>query len=234
MQKDPRFNFYVDNWIGGCEGFTLEQIGAYLVLILFNFKVGRFTKLQGIDKLLQLTRGNAAASAELFNFLEYKFETDGTLYWSKRLELEIAKSENSSKKQSERARKRWHNRNGSAPKDTAASTAVMPFNRSGNRNSNSINTSVITTRVVESTSATLAEKLGQNLVNAFDEIYIEQNRIVWREKDFDAELNAFCIKVRGSPERYANHDSDGLRLALQAQLRNAPNKKKEPTRGKLQ
>lgn len=56
---------------------------------------------------------------------------------------------------------------------------------------------------------------------AFDEIYIEDQRMKWRHIGFDFQFSTFCEKVRGSPEHYRNHDSSGLRLALQSQLRNA-------------
>lgn len=129
MAKDPRFNFYPDNWDGGTEGFTLEQEGAYLALIIMQSRKGKFTKEQAMDKLLQKTRGNAAACATLWNFLVPKFETDGTLYWSARLIKEVEKSINHSKKQSERANKRWGN--------NPAHAAAVPVYRnrigSGNR-----------------------------------------------------------------------------------------------------
>lgn len=129
MAKDPRFNFYPDNWDGGTEGFTLEQEGAYLALIIMQSRKGKFTKDQAMDKLLQKTRGNAAACATLWDFLLPKFETDGTLYWSARLIKEVEKSKNHSKKQSERANKRWGN--------NPAHAAAVPVYRnrigSGNR-----------------------------------------------------------------------------------------------------
>lgn len=134
MAKDPRFNFYVDNWIGGTEGFTLEQEGAYLALILMQTKVGRFTHQQAHDKLMQKTRGNAAACAELWNFLMPKFSTDGTTYWSDRLEAEINKSRLHSQKQSERAKKRFLNpqeKGGTHSGNAAAHAAVLPDNRTG-------------------------------------------------------------------------------------------------------
>lgn len=129
MAKDPRFNFYVDNWVGGTEGFTLEQEGAYLSLIIMQTKVGRFTKEQAIDKLMQKTRGNTAVSTKLFEFLIPKLQTDGEFFWSERLETEMSKSKNHSDKQKERVLKRWA-KNGN--------TAVLPDNRNrigiGSRN----------------------------------------------------------------------------------------------------
>jgi len=107
MAKDPRFNFYVDNWIGGTEGFTLEQEGAYLALILMQSKVGRFTAEQAMDKLMQKSRGNSRGSTGLWDFLRTKFETDGKVYWSARLEKEMSKSQRHSEKQADRAKKRY-------------------------------------------------------------------------------------------------------------------------------
>jgi len=126
MAKDPRFNFYVDNWIGGCEGFTLEQEGAYLALCLMQTKIGRFTKEQALDKLMQKTRGNTAVCTKLIHFLIPKFETDGTFFWSERMEKELSKSKNHSLKQTERINKRWGNDSGN--------TAVLPDNRNGSGN----------------------------------------------------------------------------------------------------
>lgn len=126
MAKDPRFNFYVDNWIGGCEGFTLEQEGAYLALCLMQTKVGRFTKEQAMDKLMQKTRGNTAVSTKLLNFLIPKFDTDGEFFWSERMEKELDKSKKHSLKQTERINKRWGKDSGN--------TAVLPDNRNGSGN----------------------------------------------------------------------------------------------------
>lgn len=64
------------------------------------------------------------------------------------------------------------------------------------------------------------------LNSAFDEIYLESQKMQWKQIDFDFELQAFRNKVTGSPEKYAGHDTGALRLALQSQLRSA---KKLPT-----
>lgn len=60
---------------------------------------------------------------------------------------------------------------------------------------------------------------------AFDDIYLEQQRMKWPHLDFDFEFRTFIEKVRGSPGEYANRDSPGLRLAFQYQLRNAKPRK---------
>lgn len=193
MAKDPRFNFYVDNWIGGTEGFTLEQEGAYLSLILMQSKVGRFTKEQAIDKLMQKTRGNAAACAELWIFLMPKFITDGKQYWNERLEKEIEKSKKHSQLQTDRANARW---------DKEKENPVMPRHMPVYGNGSSIS-------------------IEDKIKSAFDEIYLDQEKIKWPGIDFQFQFIGFCNKVRGSPEKYTKHDPGGLRLALQSQLRGA-------------
>lgn len=67
-------------------------------------------------------------------------------------------------------------------------------------------------------------KVEEKLLQRLDELYLDQQRVKWPEIDFDAEVKSFFEKVRGSPSYYANHED--LRLAFQAQLRNA--KKKSP------
>lgn len=134
MAKDPRFNFYPDNYDGGTDGFTLEQHGAYMQLMIMQFRKGRFTQEQAIDKLMQCTRGNTAVSTGLWSFLLPKFETDGKLFWSARLEKEIEKSKIHSEKQSERIKKRWDKEKTQSGTDSG-NTAVLPV-RTGIRNSN--------------------------------------------------------------------------------------------------
>ena len=194
MAKDPRFNFYPDNWIGGTEGFTLEQEGAYLALIIMQSKIGRFSAEQAMDKLMQKTRGNTAVSTKLWNFLLPKFETDGKMFWSDRLENEIEKSKRHSKLQSQRVKVRWEKESGN--------TAVIPVYGNG-------------------------IGIEDKIKSAFDEIYLQTQKMQWGHIDFEFEYKTFCEKVRGSPGRYSDRDTDGMRLALQSQLRNARSKKGE-------
>lgn len=64
------------------------------------------------------------------------------------------------------------------------------------------------------------------LKESLDEIYLDQEKMKWPHIDFDFEVEAFKNKVRGSPDHYRNHDTGGIKLALQSQLRNAKRKQK--------
>lgn len=177
MAKDPRFNFYVDNWIGGTEGFTLEQEGAYLALIIMQSKVGRFTYEQAIDKLMQKTRGNTAVCTELWNFLIQKFTTDGNVFWNERLEKEMEKSRKHSEKQSERIKKRWKKENNQSG-TPHGNTVVLPDNSigigNGIRKENKKESEIFPSDILRSDELCLeslsreAGKLGVKISECFD------------------------------------------------------------------
>jgi uncharacterized protein YdaU (DUF1376 family) len=117
MPKDPRFNFYPDNWTGGTKRMSYEQKGAYLELLMLNFYclsdgLPGFTQQEALRTL-----SNAAAYAALWEFLMPKFMRKGEYFCSERMEKEFHKSKKHSEKQSERANKRW----GKNTADAAAS-----------------------------------------------------------------------------------------------------------------
>jgi hypothetical protein len=68
------------------------------------------------------------------------------------------------------------------------------------------------------------QEVEQKLTTALDEIYIDAQRPKWNHINFDFELNTFLEKVRGSPGHYQRHDTGGIRLAFQKQLRDAKSK----------
>ena len=70
------------------------------------------------------------------------------------------------------------------------------------------------------------------LKSAFDEIYMDSQKMKWPHLDFPFEYNCFCEKVRGSPSEYSNRDSNSIRLAFQYQLRNSKGKKNGHSKNK--
>lgn len=210
MAKDPRFNFYPDNWSGGTKRMTFEQKGAYMELLLLNFYclsdgLKGFTQ-EDAFKIL----AHAAAYTELWKFLIPKFKTDGTYFWSERLTKEFFKSKKSSEKQKERADKRWNN--------DSAHAAALPVNGNGISNGNDIEEKGVQ-----------GETLEDRMKAAFDEKTIVDLRMTFRDKDLDSELKAFGAKVRGSPTFYALHNTEGLRKAFNKQLRDAKRKNNNGT-----
>lgn len=132
--KDPRFNFYPDNFEGGTDGFTLEQDGAYLRLLILQFRNGTFTEEQALDKLSMRCRGNAVAYTTLWKFLMPKFipeNFDGVNYYNERMAHEIDKSKKTSERQAVTAKSRWEKeKNGNATAYPTASATGDAFNSS--------------------------------------------------------------------------------------------------------
>jgi uncharacterized protein YdaU (DUF1376 family) len=218
MAKDPRFNFYPDNWSGGTRRMTFEQKGAYMELIMLNFYcfsdgLMGFTEDEALNALV-----HATAPAEMWDFLKQKFQTDGKIFWSARMKKEFEKAQNYSRKQSERAKKKWDKANADATASPAGDACSGIGYGTGNGLKNK----------KESKKNVSRATIDQRITDALDEIYIEAQRMKWAHIDFDLELFGFIEKVRGSPDYYADHDTSGLRFAFQAQLRSAKKKTDRP------
>lgn len=131
MAKDPRFNFYVDNWIGGTKRMTLEQKGGYIELLILNFYclsdgINGFTEAEAVHTL-----ASATAPAAAWEFLKPKFIFSGGLYCNERMLKEFNKSKQHSEKQSNKAKKRWKG-------DATAYAVEHAFNGTGNENGKEI------------------------------------------------------------------------------------------------
>lgn len=131
MAKDPRFNFYPDNWTGGTKRMTFEQKGAYLELLMLNFYcfsdgLKGFTEREALHSL-----AHAAAYAALWDFLKPKFKQDGDLFYSERMQKEFLKAKIHSEKQSERAKKRVYKTSAHPTEEPTASAAADACNGTG-------------------------------------------------------------------------------------------------------
>lgn len=71
----------------------------------------------------------------------------------------------------------------------------------------------------------------ETLAAVFDEVTRETLLMTFRDVDVDEEWKYFRVKVRGAPEQYAHRDVGTLRLAFNAQLRNAKKKKHDTKPG---
>jgi hypothetical protein len=208
MAKDPRFNFYPDNWSGGTKRMNFIQKGAYLELLLLNFYcysdglIG-FTEEEALKAL-----ASAPACAELWSFLKPKFQTDGAFFWSERMRKEFHKAKKNSDEQSKRALKRWEQNPASIP----ASHTALPVNGYGNGSG-----------TVSEEKGVQGEKelIEKCFADAFDDIMLESIKSTFPKHDVPNELKIFGLKVRGSPKEYAKHEVEGLRRAFIYQLKHS-------------
>lgn len=78
MGKDPAFLFYPNDFIGGTMGWTLEEKGAYLELLILQFNRGHMTSHMARHMV-----------GQLWDTIKVKFEEDDKgLYFNRRLEFE--------------------------------------------------------------------------------------------------------------------------------------------------
>lgn len=215
MAKDPRFNFYPDNYMGGTLGFTLEQHGAYLQLIILQSKLMQFTADQAVNHIATFYRGNYHGATELWNFLLPKFETNGTHFWNARLRKEMEKSKKHSELQSNRVKSRYSKNNGT--------TAVVPDNSNGIGNGIGSEEKGVQG---ETEPLPLSDKWFDAIL---DEREVENLHMTFRNKDVDQEIIAFKAKARAAPGTYQHRDKAGILLALHSQLRHAKKKDKNGT-----
>ncbi len=81
MTKDPAFLFYPNDYIGGTMGWSFEEKGAYIELLMMQFNRGHMT-----EHMVRHTVG------QLWDTIKVKFKKDPEgLYYNQRLETEKIK-----------------------------------------------------------------------------------------------------------------------------------------------
>lgn len=196
MAKDPAFLFYTKDFYEGVSTLNFEDRGKYITLLCVMHQQGRID-----EETIRFLVGSVSVK------LKSKFSVDDNgLWFNERLENEIEKRNNFVDSRRENGKMGGRPKANAEPlakpngKPTGKPTHNLPANANGNT-------------------------IEYNLKSAFDEVYIDQQKTQWGHIDFDFEYKTFCDKVRGSPGRYIDRDSDGLRLALQSQLRSAKHKR---------
>ena len=97
MAKDPAFLFYPNDYLGGTMGFSFEQHGMYLVMLLFQFNNGPFT----VDAANGICGGK-------FDSIKHKFQiNEAGMYCNFRLMEEITKRKKYSESRRDNIKKRY-------------------------------------------------------------------------------------------------------------------------------
>jgi uncharacterized protein YdaU (DUF1376 family) len=183
----------IGDWLKGTRGMKAEIRGVYINLLLFQWDNGFIPS--DMDELFLID----PEVGKVWDKLKEKFQPAGP-----------GKLQN---KKNEEVREFWKKqaKNGSQggrPKKEKPDNNPN-INPKDNPNHNLHN------------DLDIDSDIELRLKGAFDEIYLDQQKIKWPHLDFLFEFRTFCEKVRGSPGHYAKHETEGLRLALQSQLRNA-------------
>lgn len=203
MAKDPAFLFYSQDFIVGVQTMNFEDRGKYITILSQMHQQGRMD-----EETIRFMVGSVSDKLRL----KFKVDDNG-LWYNERLESETEKRNHFTE-----TRRQNGNLGGRPKKEKPIGkpNGKPTDNHKGNLMGNE-NEIVNEDEIV----------IDNVLKEAFDEIYLGNIRPNWGHIDFEFELKAFCEKVMGSPSRYKDRDTDGIRLALQAQLRSAKSKPKQ-------
>lgn len=191
MASKPYMPLMMGDWIRGTQGMRAEVKGVYIGLLIHQYDHGF---LPADLETLALIEPEVA---KVWVILKCKFEEFETgKLRNKKLELVRDFWNKQGKNGKKGGRPKKENPNETQP-ITQSETQTVTINND------------------------LDYDIESNLKYALDEIYIDGIRAKWKHIDFDFEVSAFKEKVRGSPEHYKDHETAGIRLALQHQLRNA-------------
>lgn len=197
MAKNPVLPLYYNDILGSTKTWTDEEFGAYVRLLIEQWDKG------GLPNDYQRLTRLCTSLPTNWDMLRSKFpEADGLLK-NPVMEAIREKRAKHSEKQSENVRKRYQT-------STKPPTKNLPLE---------IENEIENEKVIEGKEVQEENQLEP--AAAFDEIYIENLKLsrAYPGVDIDQELKRFILKVQGSPNVYAEHGTDGLRLAFNAQLR---------------
>lgn len=196
MAKDQKvyMPLMIGDWLKGTRGMKAEVRGVYINLLLFQWDNGFIPS--DMEELLLID----PELGKVWDKIKDKF-----------IELSPGKLQN---KKNEEVRAFWQKQRKNGKKGGRPTNSNPETNPKENPNNNHHN----------DIDLDIDSVIELNIKEAFDEIYLEQQKMKWPHLDFDFEFRSFCEKVRGSPAHYSKHDSGGLRLAFQSQLRYAKKK----------
>lgn len=130
--KDPAIIFYTSDFLTGCADLTMEERGQYITMLCLQHQHGPLSK-----KIITLNIPSISESV----LEKFSIDKNGN-YFNKRLEKEIEKRKEHSKKQRENVMKRWAKRDipSYIPNKNQSETKNIPLeNEIGNGNDNKIN-----------------------------------------------------------------------------------------------
>jgi hypothetical protein len=196
MAKDPAFPFYAQDYLVDTLRWSRSMQGLHVSLMAESWANDGLVDENGMPE------GLGSTDVQLWLKIKHKWTlTDGRWRNNKIEEVRadrIAFREKQREKGILSGKKRNKKSTEPEPKMNRGSTMVEPIESEDER-----------------------EGVELKLKGALDEIYLEKQSMNWAHVDFMFEYRSFCEKVRGSPAHYANHDTGGIRLAFQSQLRNA-------------
>lgn len=193
MASKPYMPLMMGDWIRGTRGMRADVKGVYIGLLIHQYD-----------------HGYLPADIETLALIEPEVGKVWVILKDKFFEFEPGKLQN---KKLEEVRNFWNKQGNNGKKGGRPKKENPKQNPDNNPKINPNNN--------HHNDYDLDNDIELILKGAFDEIYLDQEEMKWPHIDFQFEYRTFCNKVRGAAEKYRQHDTGGLRLAFQSQLRNA-------------
>jgi hypothetical protein len=210
MAKNPAFPFYANDYLVDTLRWSRGMKSLHVDLLCESWANGKLKDDSGYPE------GLNAEDKKIWTKIVHKWILVDGFWKNEKLEECRTARENFIKGQSEKGKKSAAVKRETQPNLNHGSTTVQPLEGEGEKEDEFKKQLKGVAEKIES----IEDRLG----SALDEIYIDQQRSKWKHVEFDIELMAFQEKVRGSPDHYKGHDTGGLRLAFQSQLRGAKKK----------
>ncbi|MDD4794954.1 MAG: DnaD domain protein [Bacilli bacterium] len=178
MNKDPAFLFYSSDFLSGVASLTFEERGQYITLMCLQHQHGRLSK-----KIIDLNVPNISSDV----LSKFSVDKNGCFY-NKRLEKVIEKRTEFSKKQREKALKRWKKQDTETmpqhkPELYQTDAKIMPFLEDEDDNENiNINKDIDIDNIVVSVESNFGRPLAPLEIEEINS---------WDDND----LTRFAIKV---------------------------------------
>ncbi len=220
--RRPYIPLYIGDWEQDTNCLSIEAEGAWLKVVFKCWRNGGvYTATQ--ESLARLCKSTPEKFASIL--LEWKTNKICEITGEQSPQLTITsrrikREAEISAKKAENGRKGGQAKRKQTPKQNP-SKLLKYDNDIDNDNDNEIDISLGKSENPFLPKAKNPLDLESRLKDAFDDLYLDQQKTVWPHLDFMFQFRTFCEKVRGSPGRYAAHTTEGLRLALQRQLREA-------------
>lgn len=196
MASKPYMPLMMGDWIRGTRGMKAEVKGVYIGLLIHQYDEGFIPSDLETLSLIEPEVGKVWVS------IKHKF-----------MEISPGRLQN---KKLEEVRAFWNKQGKNGKKGGRPKKEKPKLNPNSNPKTNPNHNLHY--------DLDIDYDIEERLKGAFDEIYLDQQKIKWPHLNFMFEYRTFCEKVRGSPDHYRKHDSGGLRLAFQSQLRSSKGK----------
>lgn len=229
MAKNPAFPFYANDYLVDTLRWSRGMKSLHVDLMCESWANGKLKDVDGCPE------GLSGEDRKIWTKIVHKWVLIEGFWINEKLEQCRAAREMFLKSQSDKGKKSAAVKKESQPKVNHGSTTVQPLEEEEEKE-NSFNKKlkeqekkIASLEVVIDDPIIITCRDGEiresDFKYMFSESMIEDRKRIYSDVDVDDQLIKFKAKIRGAPGFYQSHTGDGLKLAFDRHLQNAPKKK---------